>query len=222
MGWNVALTSLILVACVTINVYFPAAAAEKAADQIIDRVTSGATQSGSGSAAPAQPAAPAAPATQPAAASSTPPKAAAPRAQHSMLARLAGEALDRLIPAAYAQANANLDITSSEIRVITASMQARFDQLEKYFASGAVGLTNDGLIELRDAAAVPLAERAVAKRLVAEDNRDRAALYTEIARANEHPEWETDIRKIFARRWVERGAKPGWYYQNAAGAWAQK
>lgn len=139
-----------------------------------------------------------------------------------MLARLAADALDALVPAAYAQASANLDITSNEIRVITASMQGRFEQLEKYFASGAVGLTNDGLIELRDAAAVPLAERAVAKRLVAEDNRDRAALYAEIARANEHPEWEADIRKIFARRWVERGAKPGWYYQNAAGAWAQK
>ena len=31
------LLSLYLVSCVTINVYFPAAAAEKAADQIIDK-----------------------------------------------------------------------------------------------------------------------------------------------------------------------------------------
>ena len=139
-----------------------------------------------------------------------------------MLARLAGDVLDHLVPAAYAEDSANIDITSSEIRVITASMQTRFEKLEKYFGSGAVGLTNDGLIELRDAAAVPLAERAVVKRLVAEDNRDRAALYTEIARANQHPEWEADIRKIFARRWVERGAKTGWYYQDAGGAWKQK
>ncbi len=59
-------------------------------------------------------------------------------------------------------------------------------------------------------------------RLVAEDNKDREALYTEIAKANGHPEWAGDIRKTFARRWVERGAQPGWYYQNAAGSWAQK
>jgi uncharacterized protein YdbL (DUF1318 family) len=44
----------------------------------------------------------------------------------------------------------------------------------------------------------------------------------EIAKANGHPEWEGDIRKTFARRWVERGARPGWYYQNASGAWVKK
>jgi hypothetical protein len=31
-------TALVLTACVTINIYFPAAAAEKAADKIIDEV----------------------------------------------------------------------------------------------------------------------------------------------------------------------------------------
>ena len=36
------------------------------------------------------------------------------------------------------------------------------------------------------------------------------------------PSAQTDIRKTFARRWVERGAQPGWYYQNTAGTWTQK
>lgn len=35
---NFALVSILLTACVTINIYFPAAAAEKAADQIIEEV----------------------------------------------------------------------------------------------------------------------------------------------------------------------------------------
>ena len=35
---SVALVSLLLSACVTINIYFPAAAAEKAADKIIQNV----------------------------------------------------------------------------------------------------------------------------------------------------------------------------------------
>ena len=37
-----------------------------------------------------------------------------------------------------------------------------------------------------------------------------------------HPEWEADIRRTFARRWVERGAQGGWYYQDASGKWVQK
>ena len=83
-------------------------------------------------------------------------------------------------------------------------------------------MTNNGLVEVRDAAGVELPDRALLTRLVAEDNRDREALYNEIAKANNHPEWAADIRKTFARRWVERGARAGWYYQDADGAWKQK
>ena len=39
---KLALLTLFIGACVTINVYFPAAAAEKAADRIINEVKSGA------------------------------------------------------------------------------------------------------------------------------------------------------------------------------------
>ena len=39
---KIALASLMIAACVTINVYFPAAAADKAADQFINDVTGGA------------------------------------------------------------------------------------------------------------------------------------------------------------------------------------
>jgi uncharacterized protein YdbL (DUF1318 family) len=215
MHLNVALASLAFAACVTINVYFPAAAAEKAADQIIDTVTrstTGATPAAPGSAAPE------------AAAPATPPRGDArpARVGPDGLLLAAGRLLELLVPAAHAQANANLDISSPEIRAITGSMQARFAQIEKYFSSGVVGLTATGLVEMRDQAAVPLAERALVKRLIAEDNQDRNALYAEIAKANGHAEWEADIRRIFARRWVERGAQPGWFYQDAGGAWQQK
>lgn len=36
--WGTACLALSLTACVTINIYFPAAAAEKAADQVIDEI----------------------------------------------------------------------------------------------------------------------------------------------------------------------------------------
>jgi len=197
LPFKLALACTLFAACVTINVYFPAAAAEKAADQIIDQVTGTSATTGKVE-----------PQTQ--------------RSEPSLLRSAAAAVLETLVPAAHAQAAPNLDIASPEIRAITASMAQRFSQLEKHFASGAVGLTADGLVEVRDQGAIALPERAAVKRLVAEDNTDRNALYAEIAKANAHPEWEADIRKTFARRWVERGAKAGWYYQDASGAWKQK
>lgn len=44
----IAVSALVLSACVTINIYFPAAAAEKAADKIIDDVWQLKDQNGQG------------------------------------------------------------------------------------------------------------------------------------------------------------------------------
>src|SRR3954471_6839389 len=38
---KIARVSLAFAACITVNVYFPAAAADKAADQVIDKITKG-------------------------------------------------------------------------------------------------------------------------------------------------------------------------------------
>ena len=59
------------------------------------------------------------------------------------------------------------------------------------------------------------------RQLVADENRDRSALYREIAVANGHPEWEDEIRATFARRWIAN-ADSGWYYQENDGSWRQK
>ncbi len=181
--------------CVTINVYFPAAAAEEAADKIIEEVwgddagkTTGEQSSDAGgSIGPG--------------------------------ARLARMILDWVVPAARAQ-QANLDISSPAIGKIEASMKARHPQLLPYYNSGAVGLTGNGLIAVRDAKAIPLSARKTVNQLVADDNRDRTALYREIAAANGHPEWEAQIQETFARRWIDR-AQSGWYYQSG-GAWKAK
>jgi uncharacterized protein YdbL (DUF1318 family) len=197
--------SCLLAACVTVNVYFPAAAAEQAADRIIDTVTSQ-QQKDNENTAP-----------------KTPPNSrVAPSTEQPVLLAAAGALLNLLIPAAEAQGSPNLDVSGPEIRAVTGSMQQRFGQLQKYFQSGVIGLTADGLVAVRDQNAVPLAERAVVTRLVTEDNRDRETLYAELAKANKHPEWEPDIRRTFARRWVERGAQGGWYYQDSGGKWVQK
>jgi len=116
---------------------------------------------------------------------------------------------------------ANLEINTPAINALQRSMQQRHTQLAPLYASGAVGFTRDGNIALRDAKAVPLAQRQQVNALIAAENQDRAALYREIARANGHPEWESDIRTTFAQRWISR-AQSGWYYQNAGGQWVRK
>ena len=136
---KLALACLLFAACVTINVYFPAAAAEKAADQIIDQVTG----------------------SSPATTSKTPPQTRSAPAPQTLLRTVAAAILESLVPAAHAQGGANLDVDSPEVRAITASMTQRFQQLEKYFASGAAGYTADGLVEVRDEGAVPLPRGAL-------------------------------------------------------------
>lgn len=192
---------LALSACVTINVYFPAAAAEKAADRIIEDVWGD---------KPAE------------SATKRDDKQTAihhGRAPGVLLLAAAGAALDFLVAPANAQAD--LNIATPAVRQLTQSMEARHGQLRKYYDAGAVGLTRDGLVEVRDQNLVPLPERNAVRKLVAEENADRANLYREIASANAHPEWETDIRTTFAERWVSKAAA-GWYYQDSSGAWKQK
>lgn len=118
-------------------------------------------------------------------------------------------------------AQANLEINTPGIAAIQASMQKRHVELAPLYTGGAVGLTRDGNVALRDPAAVPLAQRAAVNGLIAAENQDRASLYREIARANNRPEWESDIRNTFGQRWIDR-AQAGWHYQNAAGAWIRK
>jgi len=200
---KIALASFLAAACVTINVYFPAAAADKAADQVINDITGGGAKSGT----------------------TTPPQSYfAPKSEEpGMLVAAVGNVLYALVPSANAQdAEAALNVSSPAVTRIKQSMGARFGELEKFFASGAIGLTKDGMVDVRDLNAVALPDRATVKRLVSEDNADRAQLYAEIAKASNHPEWEADIKKSFAKRWVATGAKPGWYYQGDDGSWKQK
>lgn len=193
-------TGVVATACVTINVYFPAVAAERAADKIINEVWGeGARQK------PAEPRPEGKPSSQ--------------LDLSSQAVLVAMRTLELVVPAAHAQAD--LDVSSPAIRSLTQSMEARYGQLKPLFESGAVGLTSNGLVELRDQNAVPLQSRNQARKLVADENADRTALYREIAVANKHPEWEADIRKTFAKRWIDK-APGGWWYQDAGGAWKQK
>ena len=129
-------------------------------------------------------------------------------------------ALGLVYSSAFAAA-ADLEINTPAITSLKSSMQQRHGQLNEYYNNGAVGLTRDGFIEVRDATAVNLAQRQSVNSKVAAENEDRRALYKEIAKANSHPEWEGEVRNTFAQRWIEK-ASPGWWFQNSGGSWVKK
>jgi len=185
--------ALFAMACVTINVYFPAEAAEKAADRIIQDVYGEKVQRG-----------------------------AEPQSWNHFQALPVQSGillLDWLITPAHAAAD--LSVNTPAIRQLQADMEKRHQQLEPYYNSGAVGITNDGQLQIRDQKLVPLKDRNEVNNLVSTENRDRSALYAEIAKANSHPEWEAEIRSTFARRWVDN-ARSGWWYMDKSGGWKQK
>ena len=193
LGMPVA-AALMLSACVTINVYFPAAEAKEAAKEFVEKVIG----------EDAQPA----PESQPA-------KPGGGMASFDPLMLIG-------IAPAYAQSAPDITIKTPAIQAIQSRMASRFDAgLRAHFDSGALGFGNDGEIDVRDASKIALGDRVAVNQAVAEQNRDAKAVYREIAVANKHPEWEAQIRSVFARQWAD-SARGGWWYQDAGGAWKQK
>ena len=122
---------------------------------------------------------------------------------------------------ASAQEELEFDISRPAIMLLQKSMATRFMQLKPHLESGAIGLTHDGAISWRDAASIDATVRLMLDSLINEENKDRATLYREIARANGRPEWESDLRSTFGKRWIAR-LPVGWFYRNAGGMWVKK
>lgn len=199
------LAPIAIVSCVTVNIYFPAAAAEKAADQIILDVwhkQNDDAKTGS---------------------SATPlPKSSEKKKDEQSALdprRLVVAALSAISGEAHAQ-NVDFNASSPQIEQIKARMASRFGELRPFLDSGAIGLTADGLIAVHDANAASLADRARMNQLVSAENKDRKALYQAIADANNQPGWAGQIQKTFAERWISQ-AQSGWWYQSGGG-WKKK
>ena len=194
-----ALMSLFLTACVTINIYFPAAEAQEAAEKIVDDILQSAPVN-----------------VKPAPAGDG--QGALPNSPDRFNAFAA--LLDMLVPAAHA-AGPNFSVDSPQIRRIQAQLKQRHPQLAPFYRSGAIGFTGDGKVAMRNAKAVSLRDRKRLEKLVAAENADRGRLYQAIANANGHPEWEADVRAVFAKTWIDKAEK-GWWYRKSNGKWMQK
>lgn len=187
--------AIALTACVTINVYFPAAEAKEAAKEFVEKVIGDEAKSK--------------------------PDAGGGGGMASLLRQLDPLSLVG-IGSAHAQGQPDITLKTPAIQAIQGRMEARFDStLAAHFDAGALGFTSDGLVSVRDAGKIALKDRVAANQAVADQNRDAKAVYREIAVANGHPEWEAQIREVFSRQWIE-SARKGWWYQTAGGGWKQK
>jgi len=201
MGIPVA--AVLVTACVTINVYFPAAEAREAARQFVDKVIGEEPQ----------------PSTPVDDGDGGPSAVLEPVSLRQLASRVDLYALVG-IGSAHAQ-SPDITIKTPAIQAIQARMAARFDStLRAGFDAGALGFASDGTIVVRDASKLELRDRVKVQQAVAEDNRDRNAVYREVAVANGHPEWESQIRQVFAKQWIA-SARSGWWYQSGGG-WKQK
>ncbi len=178
---------LFITACVTINVYFPAAEAEDAASKIVNKIIGEDDNAGIDGDNPQG---------------------------------LNFNPLSFFISSAHAEVNIN--ISSPAIVEITNRMKSRYDsKLKGYLDKAIIGFSNQGFIEILDAKKLGLKDRQKAKKLVADENRDRKALYRELAVANGHPDWEDSIQNVFVKQWRKQ-AHAGWKYQDASGTWQTK
>ena len=187
------LVPLLVSACVTVNIYFPAAAVERAADQIVKETWGG----------PSDPA------------------KAVPKPQSYNLSSPMRLASFSLISEAQAQ-EADINVSNPAIRALKDSIKERSNAIRPFMDRGNIGIAQDGLLAIRSADGLNLKERAETKQLVDAENRDRENLYGEIAKANNiSRESIPRIKAIFARSWHDQ-AQPGWWIQDSQGNWRRK
>ncbi len=204
--------AFLVISCVTINVYFPAAAVEKAADKIVEDVWGG-------------PGGPGGPGGQE---DSVPTKAVPPETSGHDGRQGRAPVFERLsslglgVAVAEAAGEANINISTPAIRALKSSIRTRAYALKPFMDRGNIGIGRDGLLVVRNRRGLNLREKAALTRLVKAENRDRMALYREIAKANNYtPDRVEDIKRLFARAWKNK-AKKGWWVQKADGTWQRK
>jgi uncharacterized protein YdbL (DUF1318 family) len=191
--WLVWLFVVFLFSCVTVNIYFPAAAIQKAADQIVDDVRK-------------------APEHKP---------EQNPEQKQDKTGLLEQFRFISLGPTE-AHAAVDVNVSTPAIRSLKASMANRFPQLQPLYSKGAIGETNNGLVAVRDTGALSLKEKADLNRLVDQENADRQALYTEIIKANNLDMGKLgEVQKLFANSWRGKSS-PGWWIQQDNGQWIKK
>jgi len=222
LKWLLVTACFLLAACavITVNVYFPEKAAKEAYKSLDDMLLKNAgDKTPAGEPAAGQPAAP------------TEPQAAPPeKPQSSILFELPSFSLVAAAYAADSDADALAIEMSSMPEVLKAydDMNRRLPRLNQLFASGAVGLTNQGLISVREKSKVSAQDES----LVAAENGSRKIVVGSMAKAivklSKQKESKAALDQVMGKAastyadTKRDAAQPGWWVQLQNGRWVQK
>ena len=214
LRWLLAAAGFLLAACavITVNVYFPEKAAKEAYKSLDEMLLKNGQQPGPGERGPATP--PGEPHEKP----------------QSHLFNLPAFSF---VPAAYAfdtEAETLAIELSSMPEVLQAydRMNQRLARLKQLFSSGAVGLTNQGLVTVREKGKMTAQDEG----LVAAENQDRKTVVTSMAKAilklNKQKESKAAMDQVLPKAATtyadtkREAAQPGWWVQLQNGRWVQK
>ena len=211
LKWLLAANCFLFAACavITVNVYFPEKAAKEAYKSLDEMLLRGGEK---------------APAGQ-----KSPPPAGAPQAKPQSRFfdnfSLVTEAC-----AAESEADALAIELSSMPEVLKAydDMSRRLPRLNQLFASGGVGLTDQGLVSVRDKSKLTAQDES----LVAAENQSRKVVVTSMAKAilklNKQKESKAAMDQVLGKAAAtfadtkREAASPGWWVQLPNGRWVQK
>jgi len=135
--------------------------------------------------------------------------------QKSMLHEL----VDLLRPVQVAYAAEIKNSSSPLTQELAQNMRARNSEVESYRGKGCFGENNRGYLELRECDALSdAAARNAAQKLMADENKDRKALYAEIARLNQDDGVSVStVESIFHGQRLKRGKAGEAFQLPAAG-----
>jgi uncharacterized protein YdbL (DUF1318 family) len=167
-----ALAVISMGACVTINIYFPAEKVESVAGEIVQEVRG----------------------LKPEEETGTPPQKKSSSLQRQLL-------VASLVSAAWA-AEEVTTVSNPTIRALKQQMKDRFPLLKPHFTSGVLQEGAEGFVVIANTGALSLKDKRDVTGLVDAENKDRRALYQEVAKAlNIDPSQTGRVATIFAKEW---------------------
>jgi len=170
---TVATATLLVLACVTINIYFPAEKVETVAGEIVEEIRGPDSEKQKED-------------------ENTADKKQGYYGSKPVFASL--------VSPAYAQEVT--EVSNPTIRDLKERMKARFPQIKPWYEKGALKEGDDGYVQLAAADSMGIKERANLRNLVAAENKDREQLYREVAKALSIDPGQVDkVAAIFAKEW---------------------
>lgn len=160
----------LVVACVTINIYFPAEKVESVAGEIVRDVRG------------------------------------APAKQEENDSRKQKEGALQQFFAAFSVSSAWAEdvtaVSNPTIRALKERMKRRYEQMKPYYRKGLIAEGGDGYVSIVKTDGLGLKGVRDLKSLVSAENKDRSALYAEVAKALKiDPSQKNRVASIFAKEW---------------------